>query len=250
MIAALPMYDWPEIAGATDAFWTTWRDRLRARGVDAPERLTRDQEAWSIWRAPDLLVAQTCGWPYVSALRKTVRLVATPCYDVPGCEGPRYASWLIVRRDDPAETVEALSGRVAAVNDRQSQSGWRAIGMAGVAPGAVRETGAHRASALAVADGQADFAAIDCVSWAHFETVEQAAATRLRHVAATPSAPALPFVTRGDAPDALVATLRETLTDTLHENAGADWRRTLRLSGVESLSDADYAPLLEAVSAA
>ena len=42
-VAALPMYDWPEIAPATDRLWAALRDHLRAAGVAAPDALTRDR---------------------------------------------------------------------------------------------------------------------------------------------------------------------------------------------------------------
>ena len=37
-IAALPMYDWPEVRGETDALWVKIRDALQARGIAAPDR--------------------------------------------------------------------------------------------------------------------------------------------------------------------------------------------------------------------
>ena len=40
-IAALPMYDWPEVRAEVDAQWAAVREELRKRGVNAPERLTR-----------------------------------------------------------------------------------------------------------------------------------------------------------------------------------------------------------------
>ncbi|MGN6537639.1 MAG: phosphate ABC transporter substrate-binding protein, partial [Mesorhizobium sp.] len=36
-IAALPMYDWPEVRAEVDAQWARLRDALRRRGVDAPD---------------------------------------------------------------------------------------------------------------------------------------------------------------------------------------------------------------------
>ena len=41
-IAALPMYDWPELRAETDRLWATLRDGLRAVGVSAPDALDRD----------------------------------------------------------------------------------------------------------------------------------------------------------------------------------------------------------------
>jgi hypothetical protein len=40
-----------------------------------------------VWTDPRLLLAQTCGYPYVMALKeKGIRVVATPLYDAPHCE--------------------------------------------------------------------------------------------------------------------------------------------------------------------
>ncbi len=64
MIAALPMYDRPELTGATDRYWALIRDGLRARGVDAPDTLWRgEDDLMALWLAPDLVLAQTGGLP-------------------------------------------------------------------------------------------------------------------------------------------------------------------------------------------
>jgi ABC-type phosphate/phosphonate transport system substrate-binding protein len=55
-------------------------------------------------------------------------------------------------------------------------------------------TGAHRASALAVAHGGADIAAIDAVAWALFGEIEPAARARLAVLGWTEEMPALPFI--------------------------------------------------------
>ena len=47
MIAALGMYDRPELRASTDLYWSLIRDGLRKRGIDAPDALTRDERAWS-----------------------------------------------------------------------------------------------------------------------------------------------------------------------------------------------------------
>ncbi|MBD9446543.1 hypothetical protein [Rhizobium sp. RHZ01] len=44
LIAALPMYDWPEVRAETDAQWEQLRDELLFRGIDAPERLARTRK--------------------------------------------------------------------------------------------------------------------------------------------------------------------------------------------------------------
>ena len=52
-VASLPMYDWPEVQGATDRLWRAIRDQLRAEGIEAPDRLTRPADPATTWRDPD-----------------------------------------------------------------------------------------------------------------------------------------------------------------------------------------------------
>lgn len=49
---------------------------------------------------PQLLFAQTCGYPLMHSLSGKVQLIATPCYDLPGCRGNLHCSWLVVREND------------------------------------------------------------------------------------------------------------------------------------------------------
>jgi len=41
LIAALPMYDWPEMRGEVDTQWTRLREAFRQKGIDAPQSLAR-----------------------------------------------------------------------------------------------------------------------------------------------------------------------------------------------------------------
>jgi len=79
MIASLPMYDRPETRAANDRLWQAMRDALGY----GPKGLTRNENPWDIWRAPDLLFAQTCSLPYRLALLDRVDIVATPVHALP-----------------------------------------------------------------------------------------------------------------------------------------------------------------------
>ena len=68
MIAALQMYDWPEVQGRTDAFWIRVRAGLEEAGIDAPVALSRPEDLHSPWTRPDLVLGQTCGLPLVLGL--------------------------------------------------------------------------------------------------------------------------------------------------------------------------------------
>ncbi|MDJ0820851.1 MAG: PhnD/SsuA/transferrin family substrate-binding protein [Paracoccaceae bacterium] len=211
MIAALPMYDRPELAAATDRYWQAIASRLGC--PDIP--LTRGGDLWALWQSPDLLLAQTCGLPYRARLHDHVTLVGTPDYGLPGLDPGYYQSVLVVRRDDPATILADLANRPVAVNDPLSQSGWAALAetMANTPLGPVQLTGAHRASAQAVAEGTADLAAIDAVTWALIDR-HDAFAQNLRVLTRTTPTPGLPYITaKGRDPEPLRAAITAAITD-------------------------------------
>lgn len=196
MIASLPMYDRPETAAANDRFWALIRDRLREGGIAAPELLSRGAaDPFAEWEAPDLVLSQSCGYPYRTRLHGRVALVGTPDYGVKGCAPGYYCSRIVARLDDPRERLSEFEGAQLAFNDPGSQSGWAALAAhsPGLTRGPLLLTGAHAASARAVAEGRADLAALDAVSWALIARAEPFAA-RLRVVASTPPTPGLPLI--------------------------------------------------------
>jgi ABC-type phosphate/phosphonate transport system substrate-binding protein len=250
-VASLLMYDQPEaVQSANDALWTALRNRLRDHGIDAPDRLDRRDGHESYWLRPDLLFAQTCGFPYVSGLRGRVRLLATPVFRHAGGRGARRASFVVVRSDDSAESLADLSGYRAAINDWLSNSGMNLLRVA-VAPHArqgrffsdVIVTGGHMASIAAIRDGRADIAAIDSITWGLHSEHAPAALTGIRILAETPYGPGLPYITRGDATDREVDALRRSLAEVIADPATAGIRETLGLTGIEVLDDRDYAEL-------
>jgi ABC-type phosphate/phosphonate transport system substrate-binding protein len=129
LIAALPMYDWPERVGEVDAEWASIRDRLRAGGIAAPERLTRrngdlppvpggirdgagnlialdpatlapdEFDLGVLWRHPNLLFSQTCWGPLDTGLAPFVTVLHQPDYTAfEGGDRVRYSSALVMRR--------------------------------------------------------------------------------------------------------------------------------------------------------
>ncbi|MCT7375263.1 phosphate/phosphite/phosphonate ABC transporter substrate-binding protein [Chelativorans salis] len=141
LIAALPMYDWPEARAETDAEWARFRDALQMVGIDAPVRLARrnadlpavpggirDAEGRQIapdpatlppdeldfatlWRHPRLLLAQTCWGPMEAGLESDVQVVGQPAYSVyEGGEGPLYSSAILMRRQDAPAVAPPADG--------------------------------------------------------------------------------------------------------------------------------------------
>jgi hypothetical protein len=164
MIASLAMYDFgPVMAAANDRLWALIRDGLRARGIAGARCADRGEAAyWQAWEAADLVLSQTCGYPYRARLHSRVTYVGTPDYAVDGCPPGHYRSVFVARADDPADLTPSFDGAAFAYNEglsnpagprrRPMPPGWDVL------PPAL-QTGGHRLSALAVAEGRADIAA-------------------------------------------------------------------------------------------
>lgn len=198
MIAALPMYDWPEVRAETDALWRAIAAALLAEGIEAPAELTRDRALMDLWTDPGLLFAQTCGLPFRTRLRDHVTLVGTPDFDIEDTPPGHYRSILVARAGTTGEFID-FAGGLLAVNGTESQSGWAAPQNQAAAMGfgftRILVTGAHVASAESVADGRADLAAIDAVTWRLITRYRPQTARALRIVTRTAPTPGLPYVT-------------------------------------------------------
>jgi len=247
------MYDFPELRDDTDALWASLAGRLAVAGIeDVPATLTRGLGHFDLWRHPDLLLAQACEYPLATDCAGAVRLVATPRYAAEGCAGGLYGSALIVRRDDPAETLADMRGRRCAVNEPNSNSGMNLL-RAAVAPlaggtkffGSVQFSGSHRRSVEMVAEGLADLAAIDCVSFAHLQRFAADRTAALRVLCWTARSPSLPLVTAPATDDATVRILRAALVDIAEDPALAPVRERLLLDGFDFEPDASFSQVLK-----
>ncbi|MGE0005329.1 MAG: phosphate/phosphite/phosphonate ABC transporter substrate-binding protein [Parvibaculaceae bacterium] len=197
MTISLPMYDWPEVRGATDA-WA--QGILRHLGCENAA-LDRNPDYFSGWRRADLLFSQTCGFPFTHEFRGRLGYVATPHYAVPGCEGPRYCSLVFAREHRP---LAGFRGSRAAINNPDSMSGMLALKLvfashaeSGRFFSRVIETGRHVGSMIAVRDRQADVCAIDAVCVALARRYRPDCLEGLVEIARSPLVPGLPFVTAG-----------------------------------------------------
>ena len=251
--ASLPMYYSPETARASAALWHGLVRHLRRAGIaDVPDELIARPDLPDHWLSPDLLFSQTCGYPLTHALSGRVQLLATPCYDAPGCEGPSYCSILVVPADSPALTPADLRGKRAAFNTPDSQSGMNAL-RAVIAPLAegglffaeTIETGSHAASLDLVAAGGAEVAAIDSVSLALFAIYRRPAVARVRELCRSPSAPSLPFITAGGASHEQILRLRDGLRVAMADPNLAGARQALLLRDVMLLPDSAYETIRE-----
>jgi ABC-type phosphate/phosphonate transport system substrate-binding protein len=252
-IASLPMYDLPEVREATDALWRGLARRLALEGLSGvPEALVREGPHEAPWSDPALLFSQSCGYPVTHEFAGKVRLVATPRYRAPGCEGSSYRSVIVVGASSPASALGDLRGAVCAINEPSSHSGMNAL-RALIAPlsggrpffASVRRSGAHLASLAMVGSGEADVASIDGVTYALAARARSELVRGTRPLAWSAPAPACPYVTRGDAGDDLVARIQRALACALRDPDLAWARDELLLDGIEVLPAEAYDVILE-----
>ncbi|MFA8384448.1 MAG: PhnD/SsuA/transferrin family substrate-binding protein [Pelagibaca sp.] len=189
--ASLPMYWRAENADLWRAFWAIVQDCAQVEGITLPDLTAPEDlpdEWYTHWQSPDLALSMTCGLPFRSRLHDKVQYIGTLDFGL-GAAAGQYQSQIITRRD--------LSGppRVLAYNSADSQSGWAAAqdipDRASLT--AYLPTGAHAASLAAVAEGRADIACLDAVTWRILQKFDPNAA-RVTPAGITQPTPGLPLI--------------------------------------------------------
>jgi ABC-type phosphate/phosphonate transport system substrate-binding protein len=246
MIAALPMYlDGPSHSAA---LWSWLAEWLRGAGLDeVPERLSWPDDYPAHWQADNLLLSQACGYPLVTLLAGKVQLLGTFQYRADGCSGADYRSLLIARAGDGRKALAEFSGSVVAYNSVDSQSGYNTL-RALVAPLARQgrffagsiASGSHRSSIELVAGGQADLAAIDCVSYALLQRHDPQALAGIQVIGRSEEAPALPLITSVGTSAETLALLRAGLKAAMQAPELAAARTELLIEGFVELPLAAY----------
>jgi ABC-type phosphate/phosphonate transport system substrate-binding protein len=245
---ALPMYNLsPRLQQAWEGLLGTLLDRL---DLHAEVELVRSPPLPAFWRRPDMLLSQTCGYPYMTLLRDKVTLVATPSFDFPGCVGSDYSSVIVARAGGRVASLADARGGVAAVNDAHSNSGMNVLRHA-VAPLArdggffdrVVWSGSHAASLRKVREDDADIAAIDCVTYGYIKEEDPASLEGIAVLGYSAPSPGLPLVAGKAVPAELLARLRSGLTKPAPELAG--YMRDLHILGFEHRTDADYRRIIQ-----
>ncbi len=239
MFASLPMYDRPENRSAHDALWALIRDGLRHRGVPAPDALDHDTHHMTGWARPDLVLGQICNLPYRAQFRGRVTLIGAADHGLPDTAPGMYYSVLVVRANDPAESLGGADDYRFAYNEPLSNSGWGMPQEWAVAQGtrlnASLQTGAHRESIQAVIDGHADLAAVDCITFRNLLRWDPIAA-QVKVIGRTQSSPGLTFITaKGQDPAPYFA----AITDAIAALTAAE-ADVLGLRGIVALSSDAY----------
>lgn len=177
-----------------------------------PATLSPDEfDLHTLWLHPKLLFAQTCWGPMELGLANHVQVVGQPDYTrIEGGDGALYSSAILTRKfgadiRSPADghavlPVEQLRGKRLAYNSTDSMSGiiglTRDLAEAGENLYIFADriaSGGHRRSIVEVAEGRADVAAVDCLSWELARRYEPAAKL-LSVVGWTARRKGLPFI--------------------------------------------------------
>jgi ABC-type phosphate/phosphonate transport system substrate-binding protein len=232
---ALPMYDFPELAGAHDRLWRRVSARARDAGLSG-----------------DVPLTQVCGYPLLTSLSGEYDVVAAPAYDLPFCAGTMHCGLIVVPANADYTALEDLRGTRFALNATDSNTGmnlprrrFAPLARAGRFFGATLLTGSHAASLGAVVRGEADAASIDSVTFALLAEHRPEAVRDVRVIAATAPSPTPPFVTPASSSKRLRALLFTALTGALADLRHAHPDDGLHLPAVERASLETYAPLLQ-----
>ena len=233
------MYARPELVDTHNRFWALIRHQLDARGVPSPAQLSQEADVQSVWNHPELVLSQTCGMPYRTWLHGNVKLVGTPDYGLDDCQPGYYRSPLVVRSNDTRNSLAEFADSVLAYNQTFSQSGY-------AAPywhtkphhmwfARKHVSGGHLKSALAVAEGDADIAALDAVTWRLIQQYENFS-EQLRVLEWTAPTPGLPLITslENDS-DAIFDAVKAAIND-----LSATDQILLGIEGLVKISAEDY----------
>ncbi len=189
----------PELKNAWTALFRNLHEYLPAP-FNTPVTLRFDCGDAAL-KSTDLLLGHTCGYPFITKLHHTHEPVCVPEFDLAGCNGIHYSSWIIARKSHPGMCLNDFSGSIATCNSRDSNSGMNVFRyeVSRITNGApffrqILMSGSHLTSIRNIMQGQADIAAIDAVTW-HFVNVQNLTdIPKVRIIGQTVPTPGLPFV--------------------------------------------------------
>ncbi|MDR6677782.1 phosphate/phosphite/phosphonate ABC transporter substrate-binding protein [Pseudomonas oryzihabitans] len=244
-VAALTMYVEPaEVRAAYRQLADAVARRLDVELAPAPDELP------TLWSHPDLLLAQTCGYPWATRLRGQVHLVAAPRYDFEGCAGAEHCAFILVPETLEAESLADLRGKRVALNGLDSNTGMNLLRHA-VAPlaergrffGEVIVSESHANSLALLQQGHADVAAVDAVTYGYLRRAQPERVDGLRLLQRTRPSPTLPFITTASRSDAEVDALRAALNDSLAADPAL--ASLLAMDGVAAVDETLYLSVLD-----
>ncbi len=255
MLASLPMYLVTPLA--VNQLWAWLRkDIINQVGSSynalIAEVLNYPEDLHGHWQQPKLLLSQTCGYPLMTELNKKVNLLGSFEYDAPYCSGIFCKSVVICQSNNLRNNLLDFKDARVAFNNPLSQSGYNSLRHL-IAPFSQNgrffensiSTGGHKASVLAVQSGQADIAAIDCVTYEGFCRYEPQLTQGLKIINTTQSYPGLPLISALNTPTEVLDALKNSLSRIHLQEQLRDTLATLMIKQFQPSSWLDYEICLE-----
>ncbi len=248
-IASLGMYDPPSVASANDRFWEQLRRRVLA--LNPPLTLNRKMPLGQQWKHGQLFFSQTCGYPYITALRQQLTLLGTPTYTFDGCRDGQYSSFIVTKKSASTDLITYRGQRLAA-NSSDSLSGLIAMEIT-LAHVGIENTffrtcffsGSHINSMRLVASGEADICCIDAVTWALACQSQVELTDELQIIAQSPDFPALPYVTSAKRRPQFVQQLKTALLSLTDDPAARASFSQLGIAAIHPATTPTYAKILD-----
>ena len=242
MIANLPWYDFEETYELNDQFWLFFRNLFsEIDSFPLPDKLNRKDPLLDCLLSENLFLSQTCG--YDIACNFPVTLVATPIYKTQGAARGLYSSFFIKRKATNYQNLkDALSfGRFVA-NDDRSFSGFHCVQE--ISPVRPIWSGCHLKSIAMINNGQADWAAIDAITWALLEKYNPAVCRDLEIFHQGRQVPAPPLVTSNQRTPAEIFHIQKTLTQMAQHKSGKKILEGLLIENFCFISKSEYKTLI------
>ena len=247
------MYDMPEVRTALDSLWNGFAYNFQREGIrDIPKDLVHDRPLNQLWNDPKVWFSQCCGYDLVNRFAGQLIPIATPHYGAPECKGSDYASVVVVREDYEADDVLKMRGDICVINGPESHSGMNAL-RALVAPSShrgrffshIKVSGTHHDSLEMIKRGDADVAAIDCVTYALLKRYRPDALSGIRKLGRTHRAPGIPYVTRAMLAEDTVARMRVAVLRTFADPKLTTVRQALLLQDAHEVDLSEYKRITE-----
>lgn len=244
--AELPMYVAPVEVRQASEQWLRQVCRILDVEREHPEWPGLD----SLWLAPQLLLAQACGYPLMTRLRGRVKLIGRPAYELPYATAGNHRSLLLARADDGRVSLADYRGSRAVINDDTSNTGMNLLRQRVLAFrsgdrffATVGRSGGHQHSLRWLREGRADLAAVDCVTFAYLSRFAVQEVLGLKVVALSAESPCLPYIGSVNLSEQQLLCVREAMNQALHDLplVGA----VLGVDRVLAATAADYEVLLQ-----
>lgn len=236
----------------------------------APARVVQAQQAWlqrileilgkhreqrpiidvkSHWLSPDLLLSQTCGYPFITSLRGKVRLVGRPSYELAHSSGGDHCSLLLCRADSSVTDLADLQGSHGLINASDSNSGMNLLRhtLAGISDrgffSKLTYTGSHRESIRRLKNHDGDLAAIDSVTYDYLARDNSDEIDGLKVLVRSVRSPCLPYITSLHRTAREADSIRSAMNEALNQLPQVS--RDLAIKEVLPASELDYECLVE-----